>query len=80
MLEAIDAGIEGLIIPLNGCHLVVGHASESKDDVCAETRVHILGHVVANPRTVLAPIGKVTDNFGCCAWNGREIRDGPFPD
>ena len=80
VLEAIDTGIEGLNIPLNGCDLVVGHASESKDDVCAETSFHILRPVVGNPRTVLAPIGEVTDNFGCCAWNGREIRGGPCPD
>ena len=78
VLESINASIEGLIIPLDGCDLVVGHASKSIDDVCAEARVHILGHVLGNLRAVLAPVSEVTDNFG--AWNGREIRGGPFPD
>ena len=80
VLESINAGIEGLVIPLAGCNLTVGHASRSIDDLCAEARVHILGHVAGKPRAVLAPVSEVTDNFGGCAWNGREIRDSPCPD
>ena len=48
--------------------------------MCAEARVHILGHVAGKPRAVLAPVSEVADNFGGCAWNGREIRDSPCPD
>lgn len=80
VLEAINTGIKDLIIPHNGFDLVVGHASKGVDDVCAQTRVHILGHVAGNPRAVLAPVGEVTHNFGCCAWNGKKVRNGPCPD
>lgn len=74
VLEAVDAGVEDLVVPLDGFDLVVGHAGEGVDDVRAETRVHIVGHVAGDPRAVLAPVGEVAHDFGRCAWNGRSKR------
>lgn len=60
VFDAVEALVQRLIVPLVGDNLVgMVQDGEGVDQVSTQVRVHIVGHVFPNTRSILGPVSKV---------------------